>query len=176
MIHDHAHRLLNQVARDRRITAMSTRHGYVHEVKEAGGERKARIVIGVRPDGSPMLSPWLNSEENRGGSRHQSLLEKGQNVVVQAHGGDYRNATITPSAEGKSFPQPAHAPKINGDTHQIGKLRVSYNRPKQQDSQEGGQQGSGGGGQGGSGGSGGSEQDGEHFYEVWLAEEDDNPP
>jgi len=157
-------RMMYEIAELKRQSGTAQRQGYVHEVKEEGGERKARVVLGIKKDGSPWLSPWMHSEEQRGGSRHQTLLEKGQNVSITGHGSDYRMGHLTPQAEGKSFPQPAHASKINGDTSQAGKVRVSMNRPKQQE----------GGGQ--SGGSGGQQESGEHFHETWIAEEDDNPP
>jgi hypothetical protein len=164
-------RMMYELAELKRQSGTAQRQGYVHEVKEEGGERKARVVLGMKKDGSPWLSPWMHSEEQRGGSRHQTLLEKGQNVSITGHGSDYRMGHLTPQAEGKSFPQPAHASKINGDTSQVGKLRVSNNRPKKQES-------GGGGAAGGSGGSGGGgqQEDGEHFHETWIAEEDDNPP
>lgn len=119
---------------------MGTRHGYVHEVMDQGGERKVRVVMGIKDDGKPWLSPWLHAEENAGGSQEQHLLEKGMNVIVTAHGGDFRNGTFSHSAPSKSFPQPPHAPKVNGYTSAHGKLRTSHNKPSS----------SGGGGSGAS--------------------------
>jgi hypothetical protein len=165
-------RMMYEIAELKRQSGTAQRQGYVHEVKEEGGERKARVVLGMKKDGSPWLSPWLHSEEQRGGSRHQTLLEKGQNVSITGHGSDYRMGHLTPQAEGKSFPQPAHASNINGDTSQVGKMRESHNRPKQQEGGGGAGGGSGGGGAGG----GGGQEEGEHFHETWIAEEDDNPP
>ncbi len=139
----HLRQLYHQIAKLQNQQGMSTRHGYVHEVKDEGGERKVRVVLGIKKDGSPWLSPWLHSEEQRGGTQEQHLVEEGQNVVVSNHGGDFRNATFSHSAENKSFPQPSHAPNVNGYTSEHGKLRTSHNKPKS----------NGGGGGGGGGGS-----------------------
>lgn len=159
-MHYQMNRMMWQMAEHRRITGMGERRGYVHEVKEKDGQRKVRVVMGIKKNGQPWLSPWVHSEEHRGGSRHQALMEKGQNVVVTTHGGDFRNSTLTSSEEGSSFPQPGHASSVNGDTRQIGKVRHSDNKP------------SSNGGGGGGGGSGSSD----HFSESWIAEQDDNPP
>lgn len=149
---NHMRQLYYQVAKLQNQQGMSTRHGYVHEVKDDGGERKVRVVLGIKKDGQPWLSPWLHSEEQRGGTQEQHLVEKGQNVIVSNHGGDFRNATFSHSAENKSFPQPSHAPKVNGYSSEHGKLRTSHNKPKQD---------SGGGG----GGGGGSDK---HYHSVEI--------
>jgi hypothetical protein len=130
---DQMTRLLNQVAMARQINGMAQRHGYVHEVKEGGGERKIRLVLGFNKNGEPWLSPWLHTEEHRGGSSSQQLVEKGQAMVMTCHGGSYRNATCSPSGESESNPQPPHAPQFNGDTTSNGsKVRTASNKPSQQ--------------------------------------------
>jgi hypothetical protein len=126
---DQMTRLLNQVAMARQINGMAQRHGYVHEVKESGGERKIRLVLGFNKQGEPWLSPWLHTEEHRGGSSSQQLVEKGQAMVMTCHAGSYRNATCSPSGESQSNPQPPHAPQFNGDTSSNGsKVRTATNK------------------------------------------------
>jgi hypothetical protein len=168
---DQFHKLLMQVAKASNHNGMSERDGYVHEVK---GD-KMRAVIGIKPDGSPMLSPWTSTSDHRGGSRERNQYVKGQNVRLSAPGGDYRQATLSPGAHGKSFPAPAHADQINGDSYQSGKIRKSTNRVggdqggeasgNQPDGQQsGGQQ------------SGDQQKDQKHFDESWIADQDDNAP
>lgn len=123
-------RVLHQLAKQQNAVGMGTRHGYVHEIQDQGGERKVRVVLGMQKDGTPWLSPWLHAEEQAGGTQEQHLVEKGMNVIVTAHGGDFRNGTFSHSAPSKSFPQPPHAPKVNGYTSAHGKLRTSHNKPK----------------------------------------------
>lgn len=135
------HRMMYLLAKQQREYGMSTRHGYVHDVQQAGGERKIRVVMGIKADGTPWLSPWLHSEEQRGGTQEQHLVEKGQNVIITNHGGDFRNATFSHGGESQSFPQPSQAPNVNGYSSEHGKLRTSYNKP----SSNGGGGGSGGG-------------------------------
>jgi hypothetical protein len=158
-------KVLHELAEHRRQMAMSQRKGSVHEVD---GDN-IRVVMGIRPDGKPWLSPWLSTTDHRGGSRERRQYQKGQNVRVSAVGGDFANATVTHHAPGTSFPPPDHADDINGDTFQAGKLRTSKNQPSDDSS---------GGGSGGSGGSGSSGSSGgsDHFHDVWIAEEDNKPP
>jgi hypothetical protein len=86
-------------------------------------------------------------------------------------GGDFRQANVSPGPQSKSFPQPGHAEKINGDSFHMGKLRKSHNKPQE----DGG--GSGGGGEGGGGGGGGqSQKSDQHFHEMWIAKEDKKAP
>jgi hypothetical protein len=156
-------RVLHDTARHRNMTGMSERDGYVHEVK---GD-KMRVVMGIRPDGSPWLSPWMPADTHRGGSLSRTRFEKGQNVRVSAPGGDYRQGTVAPGSHSQSFPKPAHADSVNGDSYQAGKLRMSA-------AKKGGDQGGDSGG-----GSGGGQQQGggdEHYHEVWIAKEDTNNP
>jgi hypothetical protein len=122
-------KVLYQVAQARRVGGMAQRHGYVQEVKESSGERKCRIVLGFNKQGEPWLSPWVHTEEHRGGSSSQQLVEKGQAMVYTCHGGDYRNATASPGGESSSNPQPHHAPGFNGDSSQNGAVRTASNKP-----------------------------------------------
>jgi len=146
---DQFHKIVFDLAKANVHHGKSERDGYVHEVK---GD-KMRVVMGYKPDGSPWLSPWLHTFNHRGGTRERLQYQKGQNVRISAIGTDYRQATVAPGPVSKSFPAPAHANSITGDTFQAGKLRISSNRPDQ----------NGGG-------------DGEHFHDIWIAKEDDNPP
>jgi len=128
---DQMDKVFQQVAAARRVGGMAQRHGLVHEVKEGGGERKVRLVLGFH-NGKPWLSPWMNTEEHRGGTSSQQQVEKGQPMVMTCHNGDYRNVTCTPSSESKANPQPPHAPQFQGDTTSNGsKVRTATNKPGQ---------------------------------------------
>lgn len=114
-------KVLFELAEVKRQSSVSDRDGYVHEVKED----KVRVVLGVRDDGTPWLSPWLHTTNMRGGARERRMFVKGQNVRLSAPGGDMRQATVTHGAEGKSFPAPAHAKGVEGETYQLDKLRMT---------------------------------------------------
>jgi hypothetical protein len=169
-------RMLHMVMESiRRSGTGSARQAVVHEVKEADGERKMRCILGIRPDGTPWLSPWVPTQEGRSpNARHQGLVEKGMNGILNLPG-DFRQATFTPGAEAKHAPQPKHASQINGDVSSYGKkMRVSYNVPQQDDQQ---QQQQSGGSQ-----SSAQQQDQQkkggkhHFWESWIAEEEEKLP
>jgi hypothetical protein len=147
----------------------------VHEVKEEGGERKMRCIIGIRPDGTPWLSPWVPTQEGRSpNARRQELVEKGMNGILSMPG-EMRQATFTPGGESDHAPQPKHAKKINGDVASYGKkMRVSYNVPQEDDQQ---QQSSSGGSSGGSSGQQKEQKGGKHhFFESWIAEKAETLP
>ena len=64
-------RLLHTAAEALRRQGSSTeRHGTVEKVEEKGGERKALIVWGHKPDGTP-CKVWASSQEQRSG-QHRS--------------------------------------------------------------------------------------------------------
>ena len=169
-IFDPQQKQLHDVAEAQRKVATSSRMGTVKEVKQAGGERKIRVVIGLDPNGKELLGPWMNTTEHRGATRGQKQYKKGQNVRISGVDGDYRQATVTPWAEGDSFPQPDNAEDHGyGDSSQAGKLHTGMWMPEEDEQQEGGQQG---GGQQ----SGGQQKEKNHRHEVWIAEEDNKPP
>jgi len=165
----------NRVARN----AATPQKGYISQIQENGGERKCKVVYGIRPDGSPLESEWLHTDCGRTGGREQQLFEKGANVTITGHGS---RRTISPDAESKQFPQPPQAKQTNGDSFYLGKkggqdaLFDSWHKPKDQGGQQGGGSGgsggSGGGGSGGSGGGGQGGQDDEHFHESYVGKPD----
>jgi hypothetical protein len=173
MIFTAQERLLFDLAETKRKQATSDRHGTVHEVKQEGGEQKIRVVVGVDPDGKPLVGPWMNTTDKRGATREQHQYKKGQNVRIS--GDDYRQATVTAWSEGDSFPQPDNAPEHGyGDSYQAGKIHTGQWMPEDDDQQQGG---GGAGPQGGGGGQqGGGGQDKNHRHEVWIAKEDNKPP
>jgi hypothetical protein len=141
----------------RRMVSQSDRVGSVHEVKKD----KIRVNMGTRPDGSPWLSPWLHTEDHRGfssdntGHTQRQVYSVGQSVKVSMNH-DHRASTVSPYAESKSQPAPAHADDYldskeapTAETYQNGKLRVT---------------------------SGHKGDDKKKFHEVWIADEDDKPP
>jgi len=176
MIFNQFHRLLFSVAEAQRKAGVSDRMGYVHEVKQEGGEQKMRAVIGFRPDGSKLLSPWLHSTDQRGATSKQEQFKKGQNIRVSGTDGDWRQATISAAHEGRSFPQPKHAPEIYGNSFQAGKLRRGEILPKDDDDDGQGSSGVGGSSGGSSGSSAGGSGDKNHRHELWIAKEDDKAP
>jgi hypothetical protein len=141
----------------------------VKEVKEEGGERKVRCVMGIKPDGSEWLSPWMSTQEQRSGQeRSQSAIKPGQNGVIQ---GSFRQGTFSAQGEAKHAPQPKHAPQTNGPSSSVGKKFRSATHGGEDDQQQGGgSQGSGGGGQGGGGG---QQQEKEHYWTNYLVKEDE---
>lgn len=171
MLFDPHKRLLHMVSEAHRRVGVADRVGYVKEVKQSGGEQKIRVVMGIKKDGSPWLSPWLHTTDHRGASREQQQFKKGQNVRVSSTDGDFRQATASPAHEGKSFPQPDHAPDIYGDSFQAGKLHKSNIMPddSEQDQQGGAGKDTGGGGQQ-------SQKNENHRHEVYITKEDNKPP
>jgi hypothetical protein len=163
-IHNPHQRQLHDQSETTRRQATSSRMGTVKEIDDKGGERKIRVVIGLKPDGTELLSPWLNTTEHRGATRGQKQYKKGQNVRISAVDGDFRQATVTPSAEGDSFPQPDNADQGYGDSSQAGKLHTGSWMPEEDEQQQGGQSG------------GGQQKEKNHRHEVWIAEEDNPPP
>jgi hypothetical protein len=163
-------RLLHDVYELRRQMGVSSgpRLGYVKEVKEGGGERKCRVVMGHRPDGSEWLSPWLHCDDHSGGSREQQYYKPGQTVYVNAMGNDFRQATIGPGPQSQSFPQPDFCPQTNGDCRQHGNIGERWHQPG--DQQQGSGQGGAGGGGGGSGG-----QSGGHIHDTFMFEAQQPP-
>jgi hypothetical protein len=108
-------RLLFQVAKQRIDSAHSERHGTVHEVQG----NKMRAKIGIKPDGSPLLSPWIHTSDHRGEETQQEVYKVGQNVSVSAGmGGDYRHGNLGPAAPNESSPQPKHASEGNSTWQQ----------------------------------------------------------
>lgn len=159
-------KVMFELAEHRRKTAHGDRVGYVHEVQKD----KMRVVIGIKNDGSPWLSPWLHTTDHRGGTSERDVYKKGQNVRLSATGADFRQATVSPYAESKSFPAPDHADDAGpqAKTFQNGKLRFTANgdghshtiwvadsdsqHPEHQDQTGQPESGSGGGASGSGGG------------------------
>jgi len=139
------------------ITQMSTRLlgdmvrvGTVHEVQ---GD-KMRVQIGNDHEGQPVLSPWLNTGNHRGGARERRFYKKGQNVMIISPGGNVRNGMIMPYAPNKDFKPPDHASSSGQDeeTYQLEDLRVKKTKTgydiwlEPEKSNQSGGQGQGGGG------------------------------
>lgn len=163
-------RLLQRSAEANRSNGAETnRQCTVKEVKEEGGERKVRCIMGVRPDGSEWMSPWMSTQEQRSGQeRSQSSIKPGQNGVIQ---GSFRQATFSSQGEATHAPQPKHAPQTNGPSSSVGKKFRSATHGGEDDQQQGG--GGQGGGSGGQGGGGGQQQEKEHYWTNYLAKEDE---
>jgi hypothetical protein len=122
---DPLQKLIFQVMEHRRMTSNSDRMGHVKEVQ---GD-KMRVVMGIKHDGSEWMSPWLHTTDHRGGTTERDVYKQGQNVRLSATGADFRQATVSPYAESKPFPAPAHADDAGpqAKTFQNGKLRTTAN-------------------------------------------------
>jgi len=177
MIFNAHERLLHTLAETQRRMATADRMGTVHEVKQEGGEQKIRVEMGLDPNGKPLIGPWMNTTDKRGATREQHQYKKGQNVRISGQDGDYRQATVTAWAEGKSFPQPDSAPEHGyGDSYQAGKLHTGKWLPEDDQQQGGGAGPQGGGQSGGQSGQGGQQGEKNHRHEVWIAKDDNKPP
>jgi hypothetical protein len=100
---------MHDIAELKRQNGSSEREGIVHKVWHKDGEQKVQIQIGWKPDGSPLLSPWLHTEDHRGPHREETKYRKGQSVKVSTVGGDYRAAKVTPGGENQGHQRPRHA-------------------------------------------------------------------
>jgi len=124
---DPLQKIMMQQSWDRRINGMSNRQGWVHEVGDGKNAPKdmVRVCMGIRGDGSPWLSPWIHTTNMRGGARERRMFKVGQNVRLSSQGGDMMQSTVSHWAENKSFPAPDQADSVNGESYQMGSLRVS---------------------------------------------------
>ena len=127
--------------------------GTVHEVKGT----KLRMSLGKDKNGQDILTPWLNTNDMRGGAREQRFYKKGQTLALVAPGGDITQAMITPYAPNQNFRTPEHATEANGQENEESFQLADYRgketqnghdywlQPEQQQSgqQQGGQQGGG---------------------------------
>ena len=114
--------IIFQLAELRRIVGQTHRAGTVSEVK---GDM-IRVLMGKGMDGSDVLSPWLHTNNHRGGSTERRFYKKGQNVMVHMPNGDPRQAMVLPYAPNDTFKAPdiADDSKPEEETYQLGDLRV----------------------------------------------------
>jgi len=163
-------RLLQRSAEANRNNGVETnRQCTIKEVKEEGGERKVRCIMGIRPDGSEWLSPWMSTQEQRSGQeRSQSSLKPGQNGVIQ---GSFRQGTFSAQGEADHAPQPKHAPQTNGPSQSVGKKFRSATHGGEDEQQQG--SGGSGGNQGSSGCGQQQKQEKEHYWTNYLVKEDE---
>jgi hypothetical protein len=158
----HFQEVLFAIADMQRRVGNSLRMGSVHEVK---GD-KIRVNWGNSPEGDPVLSPWISTHGHNGGARERRFFKKGQNVMLGAVDGDFAKAFIVSHGPNKSHKAPEHANKsgLDEETLQLGHLRISYGKDKQNSAQ---QQGGQAGGQTGAGQQAGGE-DSDYGYDIWL--------
>lgn len=100
--------------------------GWVYAVKE----NMCRVCIGYDNEGKPMLTAWAPMDSAVGaGELARFLVEKGDNVVVHVKDGDLRQVKVSKVSIQKSKPLPQHDPNVkNGQTSQLGKLRMSMEK------------------------------------------------
>lgn len=160
MLSDPYTKMMFELMEMRRMTSNADRVGHVHEVKKD----KIRCVMGIRPDGTEWLSPWLHCEDHRGfssdntGHTQRQVYTKGQTVKISLQGNDHRAATVSPYAESTSQPPPAHADDYLDDkqaptaeTYHNGKLRMAAGHV-------------------------GNDKKKAKFYDIWIADDADLPP
>jgi hypothetical protein len=97
--------VIGQIADLRRQMAETFQTGTVKEVKG----NKMRMVLGKDEDGEEILSPWLNTNNHRGGATEARYYKKGQTLSLIAPNGDVGQGMISPYAPNKDFPRPEHA-------------------------------------------------------------------
>ena len=119
---DPMQKILFQLAEHKRQATQNARMGTIHEIK---GD-KMRVNMGLSHDGSPWLSPWINTTDHRGAETQQEVYKVGQNVEVSALGADYRQASVAPHAPNEATPAPDHASEGNS-TWQQGDSRHTRN-------------------------------------------------
>jgi hypothetical protein len=117
-------RLIQDVAEMQRRQAGGVHQGTVEKVK---GD-KIRVAWGKDPDGKPVLSPWLDTSNHRGGARERRFYKKGQNVTIDTVNGEMDEAaTVSADAPNEKFKPPDHADDAGEDaeTYQLGELHTT---------------------------------------------------
>ena len=117
-------RLIQDVAEMQRRQAGGVHQGTVDEVK---GD-KIRVAWGKDPDGKPVLSPWLDTSNHRGGARERRFYKKGQNVTIDTVNGEMdESATVSADAPNEKFKPPDHAEEAGeeAETYQLGELHTT---------------------------------------------------
>ncbi|WP_065755201.1 phage baseplate assembly protein V [Bradyrhizobium paxllaeri] len=151
---DDIQKLIFEVADLKRRLGQMVRVGSVEEVKSGSGEQKLRMKLGKDGQGEDILSPWLHSSDHRGGAREEARYKKGQNVMLIAPNGDWRQAQIFPYAENDKHKRPDHATD-SSESYQYEHLRESRTKTSHElwladdESQQQGSGGEAGSGQGG---------------------------
>lgn len=100
---------------------------YQGVVEEVRGD-KLRVRWGTDPNGQPVLSPWLDTSDHRGGARERRYYARGQNVTVATIDGDMNEAaTVSADAPNNDFKAPDQADDAGAEaeTYQLGKLQVT---------------------------------------------------
>ena len=147
---DDIQKLIFEVSDLKRRLGQMVRVGSVKEVKSGSGEQKLRMNLGKDGEGQDILSPWLHTSDHRGGAREEARYKEGQNVMLIAPNGDWRQAQIFPYAENKKHERPDHA-SDSSESYQYEHLRESRTKTSREiwlaDSEQ--EQGSGGGAEGG---------------------------
>jgi hypothetical protein len=145
---DDYEKVLGQIADLRRQMADTFQVGTVKEVKG----NKMRMVMGKDADGQEILSPWLNTNNHRGGATEARFYKEGQTLSIICPNGDVAQGMISPYAPNKKFPRPEHANESSQDeeSYQLDDYRGK--QTKEGDDrwlQEDDKKDQGGGGQGG---------------------------
>jgi hypothetical protein len=105
-------------------TGSSERLGAVSHVQDDC----IRVICGIRPDGSPLISPWLRPGTQSGVNREKHTYEVGQNVNLSSIAGSFRNALVNHWAPNNSHPSPPQSKQVNGQSGIVGKFAYSYHK------------------------------------------------
>jgi hypothetical protein len=140
-------RLLQDMAESKRRAAGVVHQGTIDKVK---GD-KVRVEWGKDHEGKPVLSPWLDTSNHRGGARERRFYKKGQNVSIDTVNGDMNeSATVSADAPNDKFKAPDHAEEAGeeAETYQLGELHTTkkgdtyefFLREEQKEGEDGQQQ------------------------------------
>jgi len=141
--------LMREISSLRRQMADMFQVGTVHEVKGT----KLRMVVGKDKNGKEILSPWLNTNNMRGGATEQRFYKKGQTLSMLCPNGDLAQGMITPYAPNQSFktPEQADGSGQNEESYQLEDYRSKQTKeghdqwlqPEEKQQQQSGQSGGG---------------------------------
>lgn len=105
-------------------TGSSERLGAVKQVQDDC----IKVICGIKPDGSPLISPWLRPGTQSGVNREKHTYEVGQNVNLSSIAGSFRNALVNHWAPNNSHPSPPQSKQVNGHSGIVGKFAYSYHK------------------------------------------------
>ena len=131
-------KILYRLGELERLQRNARRPATVHEVGKDDRVGQYKLNLGKKADGEPWLSPWIKAGNHQGMVNEHVPFEKGQNVWINQHGGDFHHSEITPYTDSEYDPMPKDA-KPNKHTYRIRK-------PPQEDQSNTSSAGSGGAG------------------------------
>jgi hypothetical protein len=113
-------KILYRLAELERLQRNARRPATVEEVGKDDRVGQYKLNLGKKADGSVWKSPWIKAGNHQGMVNEHVPFEKGQNVWVNQHGGDFHHSEITPYTDSEYDPMPKDA-KPNKHTYRIRK-------------------------------------------------------